>query len=176
MCIRDSHGEIEFTTLTEAEKKLDDTKRARFPGCPLYLTMNPQVKQKMLEALTIGDEATMLSTFHSSRTKSKSHPRIKNTDHPYYLLANQAEQATRDPNRMWQQLHTDATNETKLNGYLKEYRVLNPAELIARHSDRITNNGLGLINDYPITLPVSCLLYTSPSPRDLSTSRMPSSA
>ena len=28
----------------------------------------------------------------------------------------------------------------------------------------------------PVTLAVSCLLYTSPSPRDLSTSRMPSSA
>ena len=27
-----------------------------------------------------------------------------------------------------------------------------------------------------IDLPYSCLLYTSPSPRDLSTSRMPSSA
>ena len=28
----------------------------------------------------------------------------------------------------------------------------------------------------PIALHISCLLYTSPSPRDLSTSRMPSSA
>ena len=27
-----------------------------------------------------------------------------------------------------------------------------------------------------ITIPITCLLYTSPSPRDLSTSRMPSSA
>ena len=33
-------------------------------------------------------------------------------------------------------------------------------------------NGLGA----PPRGPVSCLLYTSPSPRDLSTSRMPSSA
>ena len=33
------------------------------------------------------------------------------------------------------------------------------------------------VKGYSITLPVlSCLLYTSPSPRDLSTSRMPSSA
>ena len=29
---------------------------------------------------------------------------------------------------------------------------------------------------YAIKEPLSCLLYTSPSPRDLSTSRMPSSA
>ena len=31
-------------------------------------------------------------------------------------------------------------------------------------------------DDYEFTLSESCLLYTSPSPRDLSTSRMPSSA
>ena len=30
--------------------------------------------------------------------------------------------------------------------------------------------------EIPLTLPIHCLLYTSPSPRDLSTSRMPSSA
>ena len=35
----------------------------------------------------------------------------------------------------------------------------------------------GLITLYSISIdPLSCLLYTSPSPRDLSTSRMPSSA
>ena len=47
-------------------------------------------------------------------------------------------------------------------------------------------DGLGLLGweavinrDYPVmfgTLYIFCLLYTSPSPRDLSTSRMPSSA
>eukprot|EP00831_Metopus_contortus_P028592 TRINITY_DN23715_c0_g1_i2.p1 TRINITY_DN23715_c0_g1~~TRINITY_DN23715_c0_g1_i2.p1 ORF type:complete len:156 (+),score=14.02 TRINITY_DN23715_c0_g1_i2:185-652(+) len=30
--------------------------------------------------------------------------------------------------------------------------------------------------ELPHTIPITCLLYTSPSPRDLSTSRMPSSA
>ena len=34
--------------------------------------------------------------------------------------------------------------------------------------------GIMLLN--PILLTIACLLYTSPSPRDLSTSRMPSSA
>ena len=33
-----------------------------------------------------------------------------------------------------------------------------------------------LLNDRIIMLSEDCLLYTSPSPRDLSTSRMPSSA
>ena len=33
-----------------------------------------------------------------------------------------------------------------------------------------------LLKNGPLTLKMSCLLYTSPSPRDLSTSRMPSSA
>ena len=31
-------------------------------------------------------------------------------------------------------------------------------------------------SSYSLTMDLSCLLYTSPSPRDLSTSRMPSSA
>ena len=35
---------------------------------------------------------------------------------------------------------------------------------------------LELPRDYPESPPGICLLYTSPSPRDLSTSRMPSSA
>ena len=35
---------------------------------------------------------------------------------------------------------------------------------------------MGIKRDVPITLNSVCLLYTSPSPRDLSTSRMPSSA
>ena len=34
----------------------------------------------------------------------------------------------------------------------------------------------GLQNQNPFNTVVTCLLYTSPSPRDLSTSRMPSSA
>ena len=34
----------------------------------------------------------------------------------------------------------------------------------------------GVLSQWSVTLPVCCLLYTSPSPRDLSTSRMPSSA
>ena len=34
----------------------------------------------------------------------------------------------------------------------------------------------GIIVDTALFYPTGCLLYTSPSPRDLSTSRMPSSA
>ena len=35
---------------------------------------------------------------------------------------------------------------------------------------------IGYLPENPSALPSACLLYTSPSPRDLSTSRMPSSA
>ena len=41
------------------------------------------------------------------------------------------------------------------------------------HIDQGRGQNTALIYDSPIT---GCLLYTSPSPRDLSTSRMPSSA
>ena len=38
------------------------------------------------------------------------------------------------------------------------------------------NKVLGLLSNIKPALDKDCLLYTSPSPRDLSTSRMPSSA
>ena len=42
----------------------------------------------------------------------------------------------------------------------------------------VTSDVVGLVNDdgVPFVTVKVCLLYTSPSPRDLSTSRMPSSA
>ena len=43
-------------------------------------------------------------------------------------------------------------------------------------SGHIQYNGQGVVHQLPWPGPGTCLLYTSPSPRDLSTSRMPSSA
>ena len=40
------------------------------------------------------------------------------------------------------------------------------------HADRLNRS----LDELDMENPISCLLYTSPSPRDLSTSRMPSSA
>ena len=40
----------------------------------------------------------------------------------------------------------------------------------------LTDLQLGLVREGHVLAPEACLLYTSPSPRDLSTSRMPSSA
>eukprot|EP00831_Metopus_contortus_P036502 TRINITY_DN28872_c0_g1_i3.p1 TRINITY_DN28872_c0_g1~~TRINITY_DN28872_c0_g1_i3.p1 ORF type:complete len:104 (-),score=7.29 TRINITY_DN28872_c0_g1_i3:99-410(-) len=42
------------------------------------------------------------------------------------------------------------------------------------YTDKGTGGGISLLDNY--VLNKTCLLYTSPSPRDLSTSRMPSSA
>ena len=47
---------------------------------------------------------------------------------------------------------------------------------IRRFALSLCKETLGLIRSKFATLPIPCLLYTSPSPRDLSTSRMPSSA
>ena len=49
-------------------------------------------------------------------------------------------------------------------------RIEIPAALVRRPRDPATINRTLITNDF------DCLLYTSPSPRDLSTSRMPSSA
>ena len=49
-----------------------------------------------------------------------------------------------------------------------------PAVVFAPHVE--TSAGMILTDDYIKALADACLLYTSPSPRDLSTSRMPSSA
>ena len=55
--------------------------------------------------------------------------------------------------------------------------LLHPRELIARHQQSLDIAASSLYNGLLRRMEgASCLLYTSPSPRDLSTSRMPSSA
>ena len=56
----------------------------------------------------------------------------------------------------------------KICGLTSEEQALQVAKLGA--------NAIGIISVKDSPRYVSCLLYTSPSPRDLSTSRMPSSA
>ena len=51
------------------------------------------------------------------------------------------------------------------------FLVDEPEDVRGKHRDEIGS----VSQDFLVVLPV-CLLYTSPSPRDLSTSRMPSSA
>ena len=46
----------------------------------------------------------------------------------------------------------------------------------APYRSRAVMDPRGVLSDFGVTLDENCLLYTSPSPRDLSTSRMPSSA
>ena len=50
------------------------------------------------------------------------------------------------------------------------------ADVGQRQAEVFGGAGLHHVLEVDIALPVACLLYTSPSPRDLSTSRMPSSA
>ena len=44
------------------------------------------------------------------------------------------------------------------------------------HPNDHVNKSQSTNDVFPTAMHISCLLYTSPSPRDLSTSRMPSSA
>ena len=58
-------------------------------------------------------------------------------------------------------------------GWFNELGIATP-ETWAPVSDALV--GPIIVNLLPILVAYTCLLYTSPSPRDLSTSRMPSSA
>ena len=49
-------------------------------------------------------------------------------------------------------------------------------EVAVPHLSAAVANAMALLTQRPRTLPLICLLYTSPSPRDRSLSRMPSSA
>ena len=64
-------------------------------------------------------------------------------------------------------------------GYFESGHMGQP-ELLTPNIDRFASEGMRFTNAYagaPVCGPTRCcLLYTSPSPRDLSTSRMPSSA
>ena len=50
------------------------------------------------------------------------------------------------------------------------------ADTVIEHNGKITGIMPSFMKDVEWNHPKVCLLYTSPSPRDLSTSRMPSSA
>ena len=139
-------GEIVFTLLTTDDKKVDDSKRPRFPGVPRILNMTSEVRPGLIEAFIKGDEEAMLTTFNSCSRDST----YKKDLHPYYKLAADAESASRDVD-LWQQRLDDMSN-----GQAKrDYRVLNPAELVAKYTDSIKDNGLGGISEYPIANTVS---------------------
>ena len=63
--------------------------------------------------------------------------------------------------------------EPKHNFDEGERRLMEGSEAIAESAIAA---GCRFFSGYPMTPFTDCLLYTSPSPRDLSTSRMPSSA
>ena len=75
---------------------------------------------------------------------------------------------------------TEANNSEKiaqchnirLEVFVEEQKV--PVEIEIDDLDEISIHALAYIDG--IAVATGCLLYTSPSPRDLSTSRMPSSA
>ena len=60
-----------------------------------------------------------------------------------------------------------------LDRFYNQDEVLSKQAAIGQIFD---NQDQGTLDANQIRVPLSCLLYTSPSPRDLSTSRMPSSA
>ena len=69
------------------------------------------------------------------------------------------------------------SNASKRNSFFEELESLVKLGLKNIEISWSNNkNWLDFVSDIKIKYPRICLLYTSPSPRDLSTSRMPSSA
>ena len=74
--------------------------------------------------------------------------------------------------------------ETLLDMGIKDFRVLDAMSQVPRHifvdnalqSRAYENRSLTIGYKQTISQPYICLLYTSPSPRDMRRSRMPSSA
>ena len=73
---------------------------------------------------------------------------------------------------LWEQDH-------RADHYLVTFEMTRPgiAEVCALHLPNVSRSMRELVSDGLVSEHTrACLLYTSPSPRDLSTSRMPSSA
>ena len=67
-------------------------------------------------------------------------------------------------------------DNVKLINALKRLRDLGNTVIVVEHDTETMENADHIIDMGPEAGTNGCLLYTSPSPRDLSTSRMPSSA
>ena len=67
----------------------------------------------------------------------------------------------------------DTNNQHDYNDVVLEFLTANGNDLMGAIPSVYTEAGALFAE---VTVPYNCLLYTSPSPRDLSTSRMPSSA
>ena len=61
-------------------------------------------------------------------------------------------------------------------GYPQEYGLLKIGDEIVTYTGLTTNTFTGCVRGFSGITTYSCLLYTSPSPRDVEESRMPSSA
>ena len=63
-----------------------------------------------------------------------------------------------------------------ISGGISIKKRLNPSQLDSLLSAAFSNKGIDISYEFGVMDPLSCLLYTSPSPRDQRGSRMPSSA
>ena len=80
-----------------------------------------------------------------------------------------------DVKRLFNQVNSDLISKSELLKIIKSFEEQNKNENIFK-SEKIRDFMIDPINYIQKNQFLSCLLYTSPSPRDLSTSRMPSSA
>eukprot|EP00829_Urostomides_striatus_P014199 TRINITY_DN4123_c0_g1_i1.p1 TRINITY_DN4123_c0_g1~~TRINITY_DN4123_c0_g1_i1.p1 ORF type:complete len:273 (-),score=83.63 TRINITY_DN4123_c0_g1_i1:11-829(-) len=149
--------------------KMDEMKKIiNALGPPAYLidlACNPEEIKKRISKKREGAEL-------SEEDKKEIDKRIE----AYMALKNEYSNLKNDPSVRSNELITD-NGEDKLQIEVKQ--IFEPKLILIKHDsslnmDIILSN-LSIKYEF-LYLHIPCLLYTSPSPRDLSTSRMPSSA
>ena len=91
---------------------------------------------------------------------------------PFRMLGHNGEINTIRGNRMWMEARESILKSDKLGDLSKIYPIIEPGKSDSASLDNV----LEFLVMSGKSLPYACLLYTSPSPRDRTRSRMPSSA
>ena len=176
MCIRDSLSE----TLTNAKKGL--------PAVRGQSSLKVLYQQSIANAVASGEDAASVTLHDPTREKSsalvkvpssvKTSPYLGKTFFPN-LPPHLAQRFFYDPNRgsdgelvFGGQFVDEAVGEKYLLLNVLSTEEVTALKLLCASTDPDYSDWTNAID----ALTTNCLLYTSPSPRDLSTSRMPSSA
>ena len=187
MCIRDRY--ISRPTSPASAMASASTSRAASPGASVYAATDELRTDILAEILKAKDEAYEDTTDPGAyNILHNSTPEVI-TDNFMALIAEYTE-ITHQYGNLTDSVKKGLSTRTEVRTAASELRdrlsqLLNSMENLTENlgllTPILTKTGKGVIADCrlaeeSLSTLTTCLLYTSPSPRDLSTSRMPSSA